>query len=130
MKYNKAATSDRTKQRKAHFQATSLQRRKIMSSTLSPELRKKYGVRSVPIRKGDTVMVMRGHYKGREGKVIQVYRKKYVVHVERVTTDKTNGATVPVGLHTSKLMITDLFLNKDRKALLARKGGAADADLD
>ena len=47
----------------------------------------------MPIRKDDEVHIVRGTYKGREGKVIQVYRKKWVIHVERVTRDKVNGAT-------------------------------------
>ena len=46
---------------------------------------------------------MRGHYKGTQvGKIIQVYRKKYVVHIERIQRDKANGATVHVGIHPSK----------------------------
>ena len=45
----------------------------------------------MPIRKDDEVTVVRGYYKSREGKVMQVYRRKYVVHIERVTTDKQNG---------------------------------------
>ena len=48
------------------------------------------------------MQVVRGHYHDREGKVTQVYRKKWVVHVERVTRDKANGQTVPVGLRPSK----------------------------
>ncbi len=28
---------------------------------------------------------------GREGKVIQVYRRKWVIHVERITREKVNG---------------------------------------
>lgn len=62
-----------------------------MSSRLSPELRNKYGVKSMPIRKDDEVTIVRGIYKGREGKVVQVYRKKWVIHVERVTREKVTG---------------------------------------
>ena len=32
----------------------------------------------MPIRKDDEVQVVRGHYHDREGKVTQVYRKKWV----------------------------------------------------
>ena len=28
---------------------------------------------------------------GREGKVVQVYRKKWVIHIERITREKVNG---------------------------------------
>lgn len=36
-------------------------------------------------------MVVRGSLKGREGKVVQVYRKKWVIHIERVNREKVNG---------------------------------------
>jgi large subunit ribosomal protein L26e len=32
---------------------------------------------------------------GREGKVVQVYRKKWVIHIERITREKVNGETLP-----------------------------------
>lgn len=95
-----------------------------MSAALSSELRNKYHVRSMPVRKDDEVSVVRGTYKGREGKVIQCYRKKWVIHVERITREKASGATVQVGINTSKCVITKLKLDKDRKALLDRKKGA------
>ena len=68
--------------------------------------RNKHGVRAVPIRKEDEVMVVRGSMKNKEGKVIQCYRKKWVIHVERITRDKVNGATAPVGIHPSKVRAT------------------------
>ena len=63
-----------------------------MSSALSSELRNKYHVRSMPVRKDDEVKVVRGNYNGREGKVIQCYRKKWVIHIERITREKASGA--------------------------------------
>ena len=64
-----AVSSNRNKSRKAHFNAPSSVRRVLMSSALSSELRNKYHVRSMPVRKDDEVNVVRGTYKGREGKV-------------------------------------------------------------
>lgn len=64
---------------------------------------------------------MRGKYAGREGKVTQVYRKKWVIHVDRVQRDKSNGATAPIGIHPSNVVITTLKLDKDRRAILDRK---------
>ena len=58
MKFNPFVTSDRSKNRKRHFNAPSHVRRKIMSSPLSKELRQKYNVRSMPIRKDDEVQVI------------------------------------------------------------------------
>ena len=57
MKFNKLKTSSRRKNRKAYFNAPSHIRRKFMSSPLSKELRQKYNVRSMPIRKDDEVQV-------------------------------------------------------------------------
>ncbi|GAB2232939.1 hypothetical protein Droror1_Dr00012008 [Drosera rotundifolia] len=121
MKYNPCVSSSRRKSRKAHFTAPSHQRRILMSSPLSADLRNKYNVRSVPIRKDDEVQVVRGTFKGREGKVVQVYRKKWVIHIERITREKVNGSTVNVGINPSKVVVTKLKLDKDRKALLERK---------
>merc|ERR1711918_210719 len=104
-----------------HFQASSVERQKLMSAPLSKELRAKYNVRSLPIRKDDEVSIVRGHYHDREGKVTQVYRKKWVIHIERVTRDKANGQTVNIGIRPSKVVITKIKLDKDRKALLERK---------
>ncbi|KAG9490688.1 hypothetical protein GDO78_006155 [Eleutherodactylus coqui] len=58
MKFSPFVTSDRSKNRKRHFNAPSHVRRKIMSSPLSKELRQKYNVRSMPIRKDDEVQVV------------------------------------------------------------------------
>ncbi|XP_046543440.1 60S ribosomal protein L26-like isoform X2 [Haliotis rubra] len=122
MKFNKMVTSSRRKNRKRHFNAPSHIRRKIMSSALSKELRQKYNVRSMPIRKDDEVQVVRGHYKGQQvGKVVQVYRKKYVIYIERIQREKANGATVHVGIHPSKVVLVKLKMDKDRKRILERK---------
>merc|ERR1712039_651725 len=112
MKTNPFVSSSRRKSRKAHFTAPSSERRKLMSSPLSQELRTKHGVRSIPIRKDD--------------EVVQVYRKKWVIHIERITREKVNGATVNVGVDPSKVVVTKLKLDKDRNSILNRKKGAAD----
>merc|ERR1711990_303196 len=121
MKFSPNVSASRRKSRKARFTAPSSGRRKIMSAHLNKELSQKYHVKSMPIRKDDEVIVVRGSNRGREGKVIQVYRKKYVIHIERVTREKSNGSTVNVGIHPSNVMITKLKLDKDRRAILERK---------
>ena len=78
-------------------------------------------MRSVPIRKDDEVQVVRGTYKGREGKVVSVYRRKWVIHIERVQREKVNGASVFVGIHPSNVVINKLKLDKDRQNMLERK---------
>merc|ERR1712142_332380 len=122
MKFNKNKTSSRRKNRKAYFNAPSHVRRTLMSAPLSKDLRQKYGVRSMPIRKDDEVQIVRGHFKSQQvGKVLQAYRKKYVVHIERIQREKANGATVHVGIHPSKVVIMKLKLDKDRKRILEHR---------
>ncbi|KAI5928264.1 ribosomal protein L24 [Camillea tinctor] len=119
-KVNSNIASSRRKSRKAHFSAPSSIRRNIMSASLSKELREKYNVRSIPIRKDDEVVIVRGSHKGREGKVTSVYRLKYQIHIERVTREKVSGQSVPLGIHPSNVVIQKLKLDKDRENILER----------
>ena len=76
----------------------------------------------MPIRKDDEVLVVRGHYKGQQvGKVVQVYRKKFEIYIERIQREKANGASVHVGIDASKVVIVKLKIDKDRKRILERK---------
>lgn len=134
MKLDSNKTSSRRKMRKAHFGADSTERRKRMASMLAPNLKQQYKVKSLPVVKGDEVKVMRGSdkTKGKEGKVTAVYRRKYVIHVERCTREKSNKQVVPIGIDASKVMITKLKMDKGRRQILTRKkrsvGGAANTD--
>ncbi|MEM1551259.1 MAG: 50S ribosomal protein L24 [Candidatus Bathyarchaeia archaeon] len=117
-----AKTSKPSKQRKMLFQAPDHIRYKHFSAPLSPELRKSYGTRSLPVRSGDTVRVLRGDHKGFEGKVARVDRKKFKIYIEGLTREKVDGSTVFVPIHPSKVMITKLNLDdKWRKKILERR---------
>ena len=77
----------------------------------------------------NALKVTRGHYKGQQsGKVLQCYRRKFAIHIERIQREKANGATVPVGIHPSKVVITKLKLDKDRKLILERKARSKAVD--
>lgn len=94
-----------------------------MSAPLSKELRAQYNIRTLPVRSNDEVTVVRGSKKGSEGKISSVYRLKYSIQLEKLQKEKSNGASVPINIHPSKVVITKLHLDKDRKALIERKGG-------
>ena len=121
MKTSPNVSSQRRKSRKAYFTAPSSIRRKLMSAQLSKELATKYATRSIPVRNGDTVKVVRGPNKGREGKVTEVYRRRWCIHVEKLVKEKMNGQQAKIPIHPSNCSITNLRLDKDRKALLDRK---------
>jgi ribosomal protein uL24 len=119
MKTHVEVTSSRRKQRLAHFSAPSHLRQRIMSATLSKDLRKKWGIRSLPVRKDDEVVVLRGARKGSKGKVIQVYRKKWVIHIDKLTKNKANGAPYQLPIHPSNVAITKVKEAKDRLARIS-----------
>ncbi|CAD6192061.1 unnamed protein product [Caenorhabditis auriculariae] len=121
MKLNPFVSRDSGKSRKNHFNAPSHERRRIMSAPLTKDLRVKHGIRAIPIRIEDEVVVMRGRHKGNSGRVIRCYRKKFVIHIDKITREKANGSTVHIGIHPSKVAITKLKLDKDRRALVERK---------
>ncbi|MCX8171340.1 MAG: 50S ribosomal protein L24 [Candidatus Bathyarchaeota archaeon] len=110
------------KQRKRLFQAAYHARGKILSAHLSADLRKNYNTRSLPVRRGDTVRVLRGDYKGVEGKIVRVDRKKYRIFIEGITRQKSDGTTIFVPIHPSKVEIIRLNLDdKFRKRILERR---------
>jgi len=118
------------KQRKRLYQAPLNERYKRFSAPLSSKLKESHSTNSVPVRKGDTVMIMRGDRKGSEGKVTQINRKKYRIFVEGATREKVDGTTTFIPIHPSKVMITRLNLDdKWRKKILERKGVTEKAEI-
>jgi len=116
------ASAKPRKQRKALYTMPHHLRHKLLSAPLSKELRAKYGFRSLPVRVGDRVRVMRGDYKGIEGKVIRVDRERGRVYIDTVTRTKVDGTPVNVPIHASKVMIIELDLSdKWRKKIIERK---------
>ncbi|MBC8521321.1 MAG: 50S ribosomal protein L24 [Candidatus Syntrophoarchaeum sp.] len=109
------------KQRKARYNAPLHIRHKFMSAALSDELRDKYGKRSFPLRKGDTVRVVRGDDKGKEGKVRTVDLKGEKITVEGVVVARSDLSEVPRTVHPSNVVITKLELkDKLRESALGR----------
>ncbi len=110
--------------RKRAFEARGFQARGRSSVHLNAELGEKYGRRSFPVRKGDTVKITRGDFKGVEGKVQKVFPAQGKVQVEGVTRAKVGGGTVQLQVPASKVMITAFALeDKARKSKLESKGG-------
>ena len=104
------------------FNAPAHIRHKLMAAPLSLELLAQRGVKTLPVRKGDTVRIVRGDHKGFEGKVSRVDLKHFRVYLEGLTREKVDGTAVFVALHPSKVMIRSLSLDdKVRKAVLDRK---------
>jgi len=112
-KHWKASKQPR-KQRKYLANAPLHIRKKFISVNLSKELRKKYEKRNIPVKKGDVVKIMRGKFKKKQGKVIEVKLKTSKIFIEGIQVKKQDGSKVNVRLQASNLQIIELNL-EDRK---------------
>jgi large subunit ribosomal protein L24 len=111
------------KQRKFLFTAPIHLKRKMLSSHLSKALREKYKKRSMPVRKGDEVLIMRGKFKGKIGKISRIDLKKQRVYIDGVSRKRTVGTEVLVPIPSSNVQITNLNLDDKRRVkILERRG--------
>jgi len=104
------------------YGAPTHRRSRSVGANLSPDLRTQYGVRSIRVKEGDSVKVMRGEYKGIEGKVNKVHTDSGRLAIEGIQREKVRGGNVPVLVHASKVMVVGLNLgDKWRQSILERK---------
>jgi large subunit ribosomal protein L24 len=95
---------------------TFLNRRvRLMHAPLSKDLNTQYGFKTAALRKGDTVLVSRGDYKGHEGKVSSLIISKNKITVEGVNIKKMDGTNKLVQISPSKVTITKLDLSDKRR---------------
>ena len=95
-------------QRKRAANAPLHTKRIMPSSHLAPEIHDKSKAhlpRALPVRKGDTVRIMRGGFRGKEGKVVSVDRVHGTVVIEGITIEKVDEKKVARPLHASNLLI-------------------------
>ena len=103
------------------FQATLQTRSKQMGSALSKDLQKKYGKKSARVVEGDSVTIIRGEFKGVDGKIAKISTEKSGVTIDGVKKEKTKGDKFDVYIHTSNLVITSL--NSSDKWRMAKLEG-------
>lgn len=111
------------KQRKAQAQAPQHRRREMMSAHLSEDLLVKYERRSIPIRTGDQVEIMRGDFSGQTGEVLEIDYDAQEIEVDGVVNRSSDGSQVPRPIHPSNVRLVELDLtDPQRRAALERKG--------
>jgi large subunit ribosomal protein L24 len=109
------------KQRKARSEAFLHKKKRMVSAHLDSALMSEYNVRSVPVRKGDTVKIVRGSpdFRTGEAKVASVDLKKCKIIIENITIPKADGSQKPKPVDPSDVLITKLDLSDPwRKAKL------------
>jgi len=102
------ASKQPRKQRKYIAKAPLHLRKKFVSSNLTKDLRKKNEKRNLALKKGDKVKVMRGKFKNKQGKVLEVKLKTGKIYVEGLQTKKNDGSKVNVAMRASNLQIIEM----------------------
>jgi large subunit ribosomal protein L24 len=119
------------KQRKYLANAPTHIRHKFISANLTKELRKKYGKRNFPLRKGDSIVIMRGEFKGKAGKIEAVDLKKLRVMIGGIYRTKKDGTKVSVYFDNSNLQIKELNMeDKKRINAIQRKNEKKTKDIN
>ena len=109
------------KQRKYRYNAPLHIARNFLAAHLSKDLRKKYGIRAILVKKGDKVKIMRGQFRNKIGVVENVSINFQKIAVEGATFTARDGKKKPYPIHSSNLMIVELNLDdKKRKASIER----------
>lgn len=94
----------------------------VVCSNLSDDLKKQYNKRNTGVVKGDTVKIVRGEYKGVEGKVEKINTEKGKLSIEGVQREKIKGGNVKVLIHASNVIISSLNMDdKYRKNKMENK---------
>jgi large subunit ribosomal protein L24 len=83
---------------------------KQLGSHLSKDLKDKYHCKSLRVVEGDSVKVLRGEFKGIEGKVTNVSTEKRGIAIEGIKREKLKGGNVDIYIHPSNVIITSLNL--------------------
>ncbi|MFT7615460.1 MAG: large subunit ribosomal protein L24 [Candidatus Woesearchaeota archaeon] len=102
------------KQRKYVYNAPAHLKGTMLGASLSKELRQKHSVRSVRVRTGDKVKVMRGNYKGTLGRVESVDISTSKINIEKIEAVRKDGSKSYYPIHASNIQILELKADKRR----------------
>jgi large subunit ribosomal protein L24 len=117
-----SGSSQPRKQRKYRHNAPLHTRHKFLSAHLSPYLRRHFGRRSFPLRKGDEVEVMVGKLKGKRGIVDKIKTMEGKVYVDNVKVKKVDGSEVMIALEPSNIKIIKLNVDDKKRRYAIERG--------
>lgn len=121
MMVKKPSSKSPRKQRQKVRSAVHHEKKKLLKCRLDEFLQEEYGLRSLVIKKGDLVRIMRGQFRDTESKVTKVSYRKGVVYLDSTTITKSDGKEATVPVHPSNLMLVKLELDDERKTLIENK---------
>ncbi len=103
------------KQRKYRHNAPKHLQGKFLHAPLAKPLRASTKRRSIRVRTGDLVKVLRGQFKGKTGKVERVDPEHEHIYITGIEMQKKDGSKTTYPLHASKIIIQELdTTNKKR----------------
>ncbi|MGC1122246.1 MAG: 50S ribosomal protein L24 [Candidatus Methanofastidiosia archaeon] len=109
------------RQRKVLYTAPVHRKRRMMTAPLSEDLQNRYGVKRLPVKTKDKVLVARGDFAYTEGEVVEVDLRRMRIHIDGVTIERADGTERYYPVHPSKVVITDLNLKDDRRSRIIER---------
>ncbi len=92
-----------------------------MVAPLSEELQDRYGIKRMPVRVKDKVLILRGDFAFAEGEVTEVDSKRMRIYIDGVTVEKADGTERFYPVHPSNVQITNLNLKDDRRSRMIER---------
>jgi large subunit ribosomal protein L24 len=117
----KPSSKSPRKQRRRIRNAANHEKKNLLKCRLDEFLQEEYGLRSLVVKTGDLVKIMRGQFRDTEGKVTSVSYKTVRVFLDNTTITKADGKEASVPIHPSNLMLVKLELDDERKELIESK---------
>ena len=117
-------TTQPRKQRKMVYNIPIHRRKLLVSVGLEKKLRAKFNRRTMPVRKGDKVKVLRGSFKGVTSIVNKVDMEKKCLLLEDVKRSKTDGTDVRIPINPSNVILIEPDMtDKKRQEIIKRVKG-------
>ena len=111
-----AKTKKPSKQRKRNIYKTNIYgKRKLLVAKLDKPLLKTTTKKRMTVRKGDTIKILRGKYKGKSGKVDKVSYTKAKIYVKDIKQTNSRGQDKLIPFNASNVIIVDLILNDNKR---------------
>lgn len=109
--------------RQRRINATTHRRRKEVSVVLNSDLREKYpGLKRLPVRREDTVEVIKGQFIGIKKRVTKVRLDKMMIEIENVRSQKTDGTEIFHPISPSNCKIVALGkVDEGRRKIIERR---------
>ena len=93
------------KQRKALNNYKNHERSNLLRTRLAKFLQEEYGIKTLPLRVGDSVRIVKGEFKDFEGEVIEI-TDNLRAKIKEAAFEKADGTEWNPSIHISNLIIT------------------------